>query len=79
MDLPFPVIAMALGAAVLHAGWNGLVKAGRDRMLTMTLVIGVGVVAAAPLLPFVPVPAAESWVYLILSAAILSVISRGCF
>lgn len=64
------VVALVLLAALLHAGWNALLKAGKDRVLTMTMVIGVGSIIAIPVLPFVAVPAAESWIYLLLSTAI---------
>jgi drug/metabolite transporter (DMT)-like permease len=61
---------LVLLAACLHAGWNALLKLGNDRLLTMTLIIGVGGAAALPLLPFLPVPAAASWPFLLLSAAL---------
>ena len=67
MALPLHIIALVLLAAVLHATWNAVIKAGEDRALTMALVIGTGSVLALPVLPFVPAPAAESWLYLLLS------------
>lgn len=43
-------------AAVLHAGWNAMVKGGADKHLAMLcVVIGQGVVAI-PVLAFVPMP-----------------------
>ena len=67
MPLPLHIVALVLLAAVLHATWNAVIKAGEDRALTLALVIGTGSVLALPVLPFVPVPAAESWFYLLLS------------
>ena len=67
MPLPLHIVALVLLAAVLHATWNAVIKAGEDRALTMALVIGTGSVLALPVLPFVQVPAAESWLYLLLS------------
>jgi len=61
---------LVLIAAVLHASWNALVKSGQDRLLSMTIVMAVGSMAAAPLLPFLPIPAAESWPYLALSIVV---------
>lgn len=68
--IPLSVSALVLLAAVLHATWNAVIKAGADRVLTMALVIGVGAVLALPVLPFVTAPAAPSWPYLLLSVAI---------
>ncbi|MDH3473133.1 MAG: EamA family transporter [Rhodospirillales bacterium] len=70
MVLSLPVALLVLLAALLHAGWNALVKAGEDRLLTMALVIGVGAAGAALALPFVAPPAPASWPFLLLSAAI---------
>ena len=64
------IAAMVLLAAVLHAGWNAIVKAGGDRLLTMATVLGVGSVGAALAIPFVAPPAPESWPYILLSTAI---------
>ena len=67
MPLPLHIIALVLLAAVLHATWNAVIKAGEDRALTMALVIGTGSVLALPVLLFVQAPAVESWLYLLLS------------
>ncbi len=61
------VTGLVLLAAVLHAGWNAVVKTGEDRALTMAMVIGLGSILALPVLPFVAVPAEPSWVFLLLS------------
>jgi len=55
-----PVALLVLLSALMHAGWNYLVKASPDRLLdTVGLAVG-GSVLAACLLPFVPLPAPES-------------------
>ncbi len=64
MPLESHLIVLVLVAAVLHAGWNALIKTGRDRLLGMALVQGAGSLVAAPLLFLVAVPAVESWPYL---------------
>jgi drug/metabolite transporter (DMT)-like permease len=61
------VVAVVLFSAVLHAGWNIAVRAGRDRRRETMLMIGGGVVIAAVLLPFLPLPPAAAWPYLITS------------
>lgn len=57
-------------AASFHALWNAAVKSGKDHLLSITgLIAFVGLIAAA-LLPFVGLPAADSWSYLLASAAL---------
>jgi drug/metabolite transporter (DMT)-like permease len=59
-----------LFAAFLHAAWNAVIKAGSNKGLDIALVVcGAGLVSAATLF-FLPLPAVESWPYLIVSAAI---------
>lgn len=58
------VFLAVIGAAVLHAVWNALVKSGADKTLSMgALVIG-HLPLALLALPFVPLPAVESLPYL---------------
>jgi drug/metabolite transporter (DMT)-like permease len=64
------VFIAVLFAALCHAGWNALIKVGLDPLSTTTLIsLGSGLVALV-LLPFVGVPAAASWPWLIASAVI---------
>lgn len=56
---------MVLAAAVLHASWNALVKVGGDALVRLALVNATAAFCALPLLPFVEVPAAASWPYLL--------------
>ena len=53
-----------LGAALLHAIWNAMVKSSRDVLLDLTIVTFGAGVAAAPFLFFVAPPAPASWPYL---------------
>jgi len=60
-----PGITLAvLGAALLHAAWNAMLKGGRDPTLDMALVVAGGALVALPFLPFVRLPAPASWPYL---------------
>ncbi len=52
MSLPLHVVLLVLLAAGLHAGWNAVEKSGGDRVITLAVVIGLGALFAAPLLPF---------------------------
>ncbi len=60
-----PGIALAvLGAALLHAAWNALLKGGRDKTLDMALVVAGSALVVLPVLPLVPLPAPASWPYI---------------
>lgn len=62
------IILVVLLAAVLHASWNALLRAGTDRFWSMTVMcIAIATVCAA-LAPFVTVPVRASWGYALLSA-----------
>ena len=67
------VVAVVLSAALLHAGWNIVVRAGVDRRRETALVVAGGAVIACVLLPFLPVPPAAAWRYLLTSAALNAV------
>ena len=71
------VLLLVLLAAVLHASWNALVKAGEDKLVMQTLVICVHGYLAMPLLFFLPLPDPESWPYLGLLAMIHFVYYAG--
>jgi drug/metabolite transporter (DMT)-like permease len=64
------VFLAVLFAAVCHAGWNALIKVGLDPLSSLTVItFGAAIVAAAGL-PFIGVPAATSWPWLVVSALI---------
>jgi len=64
------VLLVVLFAAVLHAVWNAWVKASvKDRLPSAAIFIGAGIVSLA-VVPFVPVPAVESWPYAVASVAV---------
>lgn len=59
-----------IGAAALHAVWNALVKGGASKALGMyAVVMGQGAFGLGAL-PFVPLPARESWPLLAVSVAL---------
>jgi drug/metabolite transporter (DMT)-like permease len=65
-----PVTLAVLGAALLHAVWNALVKASPDKQLdTVGLAASAGIVAVL-LAPFLAVPARDSWPWLAGSVAV---------
>jgi drug/metabolite transporter (DMT)-like permease len=63
------VFLVVLAAAVLHASWNALVKHGGDPMFRLAVATLTGSVCAVPFLPFVSVPAAPAWPWLLGSVA----------
>lgn len=70
MQLTFIVTVAVLGAALLHAAWNALIKSGRDPLLDTALVAGSGTLVALPLVFFVPAPVPAAWPYIAASVAI---------
>jgi drug/metabolite transporter (DMT)-like permease len=64
------IFALVLGAALLHASWNALVKTGGDPFVRLAVVNLVGGLCALPLLSVVAAPAPASWPYLFGSVVI---------
>lgn len=64
---PF-VLAWVAGAAVLHAGWNAVLRGGTDRLWSMTLMMLAVAIVTALTTWFLPWPDAASWPYVIASA-----------
>ncbi len=59
-----------LFGALLHAGWNAMIRGSTERTLDTVLVVAGAAAIAALALPFAPLPAPASWPYLIASGAI---------
>ena len=68
--VPVGVTGAVLAAAVLHAGWNALLKGGRDRVATIVLLDLTGLAISALALPLVPAPAPASRGLLVASVAL---------
>lgn len=64
------VTLLVLLAAVMHAGWNALIKSSRDPALNTAMVIGATAVICGPLLAFVPPPARASWPFMLASVLV---------
>ncbi len=62
-------LAVLLGA-LLHASWNAVIKAGRDKFMDTVLVSSSAALLAALVVPFLPLPAPASWPYVAASVAI---------
>lgn len=67
MPLTLEAAGLVLLAALFHATWNALVKTSGDRLSVLAMVNGCSSIIAIVMLPFVDVPARESWAYLLAS------------
>ena len=64
------VFFAVLFAALLHAGWNAVVRHGIDRFSSILVLALVQSAIAALLLPFFPWPAAAAWPWLLAGSAL---------
>ncbi len=64
------VFLMVLGAALVHATWNALVKSDGDRLGLIEIMFATQLAVSLCLVPFVSAPARESWPYLCASAGL---------
>ena len=70
MGLSPEVTFAVLGAALMHASWNALIKSGRDPLLDTALVALSGSLLALPLTFFVSPPDPVSWPYMAASLVV---------
>lgn len=68
--MPTHVLLLVLLAAFLHASWNAVVKSSPDKFLDIVFVTASAAVIGAVTVPFLPLPAAGSWVYIAVSAVV---------
>jgi drug/metabolite transporter (DMT)-like permease len=70
VEISLPVTLAVLGAALLHASWNALLKGAADKQLdTVAFSIGSALLALLVAL-WLPAPAQQSWPWLAASAAV---------
>jgi drug/metabolite transporter (DMT)-like permease len=70
LELSLGVTFAVLGAAVLHAAWNAIIKSGRDPLLDTALVALAGTLVALPLTLFVDAPEPESRPYIVATVVV---------
>ena len=68
--MPTDAFLMVLGAAMVHAIWNALIKTDGDRLTLIKVMSLAQLVVSICLVPFVAVPAAECWPYLAVSVVL---------
>lgn len=64
------VAGLVLMAAVMHAGWNTLVKVGGEPAIRLAITNGFSALVVLPLIFFLELPAPESWPYLLASLGV---------
>lgn len=67
------VLLAVLGAALLHASWNALLKRRGEPLLAAVLVVAGSACVAVVLLPFLPPPARASWPFIAASGVVQTV------
>ena len=70
MALTWGVVGAVLLGALLHAGWNALVKSGTDKAMDTALIPFLGSLLAAPAVLVVGLPPAAAWPFLAASMLI---------
>jgi len=70
MALTWPVVLAVLCGALLHAGWNALVKSSGDKPVDTALVHGLGAVVALPAALWAGLPPAACWPFMAASLCI---------
>jgi drug/metabolite transporter (DMT)-like permease len=70
VEISLSLTLAVLGAALLHAGWNALVRASADKQLDSIAVAAGGGALAALALPWMAAPAAASWPWLAASTVV---------
>ena len=70
LTTPEGVVLLVLASAILHAGWNTLVKSGGDRLAFMIVFTAIQSVVTFPFLFIVDYPGHEAMIYIIASSII---------
>ncbi len=70
MELTWPIAGAVLFGALLHAGWNALIKSSSDKAMDTALLQVLGCVVGLPLVAVVGWPPAHAWPYIGASVAI---------
>lgn len=64
------IILLVLLGALLHAVWNAMVKAGKDKSLGAAMISAGAGLSAVPFLPFVPLPNIEALPFILATAVL---------
>jgi len=58
------VFAIIMLGAALHATWNAVVKGGDNKLLTTCMIASIASLIASTVIPFLELPAKESWPFI---------------
>src|SRR6202012_2631456 len=61
---------LVLAAAVMHAGWNAMLKGGGDRLRSVSLMAATTSLLGAAMAAALPWPRPECWIFLGLSTSL---------
>lgn len=64
LALTWPIVLLVLAGAVLHAGWNALVKSSGDKEVDTALVHFLAALVALPVLLMVGLPPPRAWPFI---------------
>ena len=70
MALSWPIVLAVLCGAMLHAGWNALVKSAGDKAMDTALLHALGALVTAPLLWWTGLPGPAGWPFIAASVLI---------
>ena len=68
--MPLNIILLILFAALLHASWNAVIKGGSNKLFETGLNCFGGGMGVLFIVPFLPLPAKESWPFLLGSCTV---------
>lgn len=68
--MTFEVFGAVIAAALMHAGWNAMIKQRLDRFLSISLMSFSMATLSVACLPFFAVPQGVTWLWIVLSAAL---------
>ena len=70
LELTGPIALAVLFGALLHAGWNALIKSGKDKQLDTALIHSLGIFIALPVVLIVGPPDRAAWPYIALTTVV---------
>src|SRR5262249_30764523 len=70
LAMAIQIVLMVLGAAIVHATWNALLKADGDRLALIRVMSETQICVSICLIPFVSIPTSACWPLLLASSAL---------
>jgi hypothetical protein len=70
MTITWPVLLLVMAGALMHAGWNALVKSSSDKLLDTALIHVLCSLLALPVFLYLGPPPPQVWPYVMVSLVI---------